>query len=70
MQKRFAPQDSALTLLEPGVFLVDDVDAPFAAHDFAFRRTLLDGSSHFHVPSSLFVAVNDAPPRQIVGGEL
>ena len=39
----------ALTLLELGILLVDDVNAAFAANDLTIDGAFFDGSSNFHV---------------------
>jgi hypothetical protein len=39
---------SALALLEPGIFLVDDVDAALPADDLAVRGAAFDGSANSH----------------------
>jgi hypothetical protein len=44
----WATKGSTLTLLHFGVLLIDDVQTPFAANDFAIGRTLLEGCASFH----------------------
>jgi hypothetical protein len=38
----------SLTLFKTGIFLVDDVQLAFAAHDLTINAALFNGCSHFH----------------------
>ena len=44
-----------LTLLEAGVFLVDDVELAITADQFAVHATLLDGGFDFHGACSIYL---------------
>jgi hypothetical protein len=50
----WATKGSTLTLLHFGVLLINDVQTPFAANDFAIGRTLLEGCASFH--DALFIS--------------
>lgn len=39
----------SLTLLELGIFFVNDVDLSFSPHDYTINGTFFDGRSDFHV---------------------
>ena len=58
-----------LLLSVAGILLADDAYDAFATDDLALRATDFDGCPDFHRTWSLFVAVDDASPRKVVGGQ-
>ncbi len=68
--REYVPFFLALLLSVPRVLLADDADDPLTADDLALCATDLDGCPDFHVRVvSLFVAVDNASPRKVVGGQ-
>jgi hypothetical protein len=68
---RVSENDLALTLLEAGVLLVDNVELTVATDDFAINATFLHRGFYFHDleenEKNLLVTILNAALRQVIG---